>query len=68
MLFEARLTQLLPLLMLARIDGKSPVEYFNTARQDEVRRITLSVLAQQAASLTELVALIDHYSETENKV
>ena len=66
--FEARLTQLLPLLMLARIDGKSPVEYFNTARQDEVRRITLSVLAQQAASLTELVTLIDHYSETENKV
>ena len=60
--FEKRLSQLLPLLMLARIDGKSPVEYFDTARQDEVRCITLSVLAQQPASLTELVSLIDHNS------
>jgi tRNA A-37 threonylcarbamoyl transferase component Bud32 len=37
---EARVTVLLPALMLARIDGKSPVEYLSEASRTRVRAIT----------------------------
>ena len=36
---EARAAALLPALFLARVDGKSPVEYLTTADQDRVRRV-----------------------------
>jgi len=36
---EARTAALLPALFLARVDGKSPVEYLTAADQDRVRRI-----------------------------
>lgn len=35
--FEPRLVKLLLLFMLARVDGKSPVEYLNAAQQQKVR-------------------------------
>lgn len=35
---ESRILRLLPLLMLARVDGKSPVEYLDAARAEFVRR------------------------------
>ena len=37
---EARAAALLPALFLARVDGKSPVEYLTAADQDRVRRVT----------------------------
>jgi aminoglycoside phosphotransferase (APT) family kinase protein len=36
---EARAAALLPALFLARVDGKSPVEYLTPADQDRVRRV-----------------------------
>lgn len=36
---ERRVAHLLPMLMLARVDGKSPVEYLDPPAQDQVRRI-----------------------------
>ena len=36
---EARAAALLPALLLARVDGKSPVEYLTAADQDRVRRV-----------------------------
>ena len=36
---EARAAALLPALFLARVDGKSPVEYLTAADQDRVRRV-----------------------------
>ncbi len=36
---EARAATLLPALFLARVDGKSPVEYLTPADQDRVRRV-----------------------------
>jgi aminoglycoside phosphotransferase (APT) family kinase protein len=36
---EARAAALLPALFLARVDGKSPVEYLTMADQDRVRRV-----------------------------
>jgi aminoglycoside phosphotransferase (APT) family kinase protein len=41
---EARVLRLLPLLMLARVDGKSPVEYLDASRQDFVRRFVFDSL------------------------
>lgn len=41
---DARVGRLLPMLMLARVDGKSPVEYLDSSRQKRVRdfaRVTM---------------------------
>ncbi len=38
-ILEARAAALLPALFLARVDGKSPVEYLTVADQDRVRRV-----------------------------
>jgi aminoglycoside phosphotransferase (APT) family kinase protein len=43
--FEARAARLLPGLFLARVDGKSPVEYITTdADRDKVRRVASALL------------------------
>jgi aminoglycoside phosphotransferase (APT) family kinase protein len=49
---EARVAALLPGLMLARVDGKSPVEYITeAARQDCVRRVARKFLAAPVPEL-----------------
>jgi aminoglycoside phosphotransferase (APT) family kinase protein len=49
---EARTAALLPALMLARIDGKSPVEYLTRTKQkDEVRRFARGLLHTPTTSL-----------------
>lgn len=49
---EARTASLLPGLMLARVDGKSPVEYLTEARdKDRVRRAARDLLAAPVANL-----------------
>jgi 5-methylthioribose kinase len=53
---DARTAALLPGLMLARIDGKSPVEYITAARdKDAVRAFARAHLTQPVASLEQLV-------------
>ncbi|MDR6291967.1 MULTISPECIES: phosphotransferase family protein [Inquilinus] len=43
--FEARAARLLPGLLLARVDGKSPVEYLtDSAQKDRVRRVAKPLL------------------------
>ena len=52
---EARTAALLPGLMLARIDGKSPVEYLTGAAQkDEVRAFARALLIDPVPSLAEI--------------
>ena len=41
---EARAAALLPAIFLARVDGKSPVEYLAVADQDRVRRVARSLI------------------------
>ena len=53
---EARTAALLPALMLARVDGKSPVEYLAPAAQAEVRRLARGLLADPPGSLDALFA------------
>jgi len=53
---DTRTAALLPGLMLARIDGKSPVEYITDVRyKNEVRAFARAHLAQPAATLEQLV-------------
>jgi aminoglycoside phosphotransferase (APT) family kinase protein len=51
-LLEARAAALLPGLLLARVDGKSPVEYITSeADRDTVRRVARALLAAPVARL-----------------
>ncbi len=52
---ERRTAELLPGLFLARVDGKSPVEYLTAeADKDKVRRVARGLLANSPASLDEI--------------
>ena len=54
---EARTAALLPALLLARIDGKSPVEYLTTAaQQDEVRGFARTLLRAPTDTLAAITA------------
>jgi aminoglycoside phosphotransferase (APT) family kinase protein len=46
---EARVVRLLPALMLARVDGKSPVEYLSTDGRDRVRAFATELIRDPAA-------------------
>jgi aminoglycoside phosphotransferase (APT) family kinase protein len=56
---EARVAALLPALMLARVDGKSPVEYLTVAGQAEVRGRALALLSEPAGDLAALMARME---------
>lgn len=54
--FEQRTAQLLPALMLARVDGKSPVEYLtDESRRDMVRRAATQGLRKPPRQLSEVL-------------
>jgi aminoglycoside phosphotransferase (APT) family kinase protein len=58
--FEARAASLLPGLMLARVDGKSPVEYLTEERQHEqVRAVAIPLLKRPPESLEAVRAAWD---------
>jgi 5-methylthioribose kinase len=50
--FAPRVLRLLPLLMLARVDGKSPVEYLDDSRRDFIRRFVSEELHRGRPELT----------------
>jgi aminoglycoside phosphotransferase (APT) family kinase protein len=47
---ERRAAALLSALLLARVDGKSPVEYLGASERDFTRRVSLSLIASPLAS------------------
>ena len=53
---EQRVAALLPAMVLARIDGKSPVEYLTADGQAVVRRNALFLLEKEPLRLEEIVA------------
>ena len=63
---EQRICTLLPALMLARVDGKSPVEYFNDVQIQVVRAFSLSELTKpvEGQSLNGFVHSITRYLES----
>lgn len=52
---EARVCRLIPALMLARVDGKSPVEYLDESEREIVRRISVSLIRSPVNNLSALV-------------
>jgi hypothetical protein len=48
---EARTASLLPGLTLARVDGRSPVEYLAAQARDRVRALAITLLRDSPASL-----------------
>lgn len=53
---------LLPLLLLARVDGKSPAEYLTTeAERDRARRLALAAYSLKPATLEAFVGLAEHW-------
>ena len=55
---ERRISCLLPALMLARVDGKSPVEYLDENERQCVRVISVPIIASPESSLAALIELI----------
>lgn len=56
--FEARTARLLPGLLLARVDGKSPVEYLtDEGDKQKVRRVAARLLDSPVARLEEIASL-----------
>lgn len=60
---ESRISELLPMLMLARVDGKSPVEYLVPERQDDVRRIAISLIEKSPKRLSDVVDFISEAAQ-----
>lgn len=56
---EARVCHLLPALMLARVDGKSPVEYLTEESRETVRALAIDGLVHPADRLAGFVDWID---------
>ena len=54
---EARIAHLLPGLWLARVDGKSPVEYLDEAGKARVREVALALLARPPDTLDAIRAV-----------
>ncbi len=52
---EQRAAQLLPALMLARVDGKSPVEYLTEDSRTLVRAVAVPLLQQAPAALADVL-------------
>ena len=59
----SRVASLLPMLMLARVDGKSPVEYLDQEVAPRVRKTALASIVTPCGSVQELVAQISNYFE-----
>ncbi len=53
---DHRTAVLLPMLMLARIDGKSPVEYLNDTERQRVRDFSRDVIHQPVSTVCDLVS------------
>nr|MBX2836975.1 hypothetical protein [Gammaproteobacteria bacterium] len=58
---ETRICQLLPVLMLARVDGKSPVEYLSASEGDIVRQMALQYIGHPTTSIQALLQGINHF-------
>ena len=55
-MLEARAAALLPALFLARVDGKSPVEYLTTDEEREtVRRFAMPLVATPPVDILSIV-------------
>ena len=59
--FTTRLLDIIPLLLLARVDGKSPVEYFNLKQKNHTRTLAKNILNSEVKNLKQLYLICDNY-------
>ena len=64
---ESRTCELLPALMLARVDGKSPVEYLSDANRQVTREISQFQLERQSTRIADIVTSIAHHLENQQQ-
>ena len=57
---EARITGLIPALILARISGKSPVDYLNPTMQQRAFVIAMTLISSHAVKLEDIEELTMH--------
>lgn len=55
---ESRVARLLPMLMLGRVDGKSPVEYLSDQNRDLVRRLAINLVSNPRPNISGLLSII----------
>ena len=55
---EMRISQLVPMLLLARVDGKSPVEYLTDKTAIEIRALALTLLNKQPTTISQLLSYL----------
>jgi len=56
---QSRVVQLLPALLLARIDGKSPVEYLREESRDCIREMAIARILSPVGTVKEFLEAID---------
>ena len=59
--FTKRLLDITPLLLLARVDGKSPVEYFKVKQQELTRQLGKHILTDEIKTLEQLYSIFNNY-------
>jgi len=60
---DARTARLLPALVLARVDGKSPVEYLDERQRGAVRHFARSLLIDRPADLAAIATRVPHWRD-----
>jgi len=55
---DSRAAALLPCLMLARVDGKSPVEYLGDDSRETIRQISIPMIRQPPNRLSDVIDLV----------
>ena len=60
---EAQVCALLPVLMLARVDGKSPVEYLSEHARQVVREVSIPLIESPPTRLSDFVKRVAHHLE-----
>ena len=55
-----------PLLLLARVDGKSPIEYFKIKQQELTRQLGKHILKDEIKTIEQLYSILDNYVVKKN--
>lgn len=56
---EERVARLLPMLMLARVDGKSPIEYLHETERTQVRALAIRSVEQEHTTIMEQISQLE---------
>jgi aminoglycoside phosphotransferase (APT) family kinase protein len=65
---EQRVCRLLPAMMLARVDGKSPVEYLDADERSMLRSMSVPLITDPTPSLADFVDRITHHLKRNSDV